>query len=237
MTKTRWSFLAAGLLSMTGVACSDGVSRFSPIGPSTVVSAPAPLAVTPMSADDWASARGWATMADGRVAVADGVQVEGADVITDVSGACPDRSITIRGVAVSVNASTRFAAPLSCASLASGRAVKVTGMLTPSGAGFSVVATQLASAGSDAAPTPPPGRNVERVSGEGVIGAVMGSCPALTLVIGGYQVQTTSVTAYEGGRCESLREGVQVRLDVEKQSDGALVAETVQFVRVSGAIF
>ena len=236
MTKTRWSYLAVGLLSMTGVACSDGVARLSPIGPSPLATTPAAVGVSPMAADDWASARGWSTMADGRVAVADGVQVEGTDVIGNVSGGCPNRTITIRGVTVTVNASTRFAEPLTCATLANGKHIKVTGVLMPSGNGFSVIASHLAAVGGGNAAVQPPGRSVERVSGDGVVGTVFGSCPTLTFVIGGYHVQTTAATAYDGGSCESLREGSQVHLEVEKHDDGALVAETVQFVRVPGGI-
>lgn len=230
MTKSRWSTMAAMFLAAAAAACSDGASRFSPIGPT-----PAGAATTSVeAAADWAATRGWTTtMADGRVAVADGVQVEGVDVIAAVSGACPARTVTIRGVAVAVTARTLFSAPLTCDSLESGRAVKVTGLLLPSGAGFAVTAIHLAPVAMPALDRPAAGRG-EKAGGEGTIGAVTGSCPALAFAIGGHRVETTDATAYINGDCRSLREGAQVRLEVETHTDGTIVAERIEILGVPG---
>jgi hypothetical protein len=232
MTKTRWSALTTTLLAIATVACSDGAGRFSPTAPSTLAE-PAALVAT-ASAADWATVNGWSTMgADGRVAVADGLVVEGADVIGAVSGACPAVTITVRGIPVAVTAMTTFSAPLSCVSLSSGQGVRVTGLLVQTAAGFAVTALNLAGTGTpdnNRAPAPAPSRGGERLSGEGVVGGVSGSCPALTFFIMGHRVHATASTAYANGVCESLREGTHVKLDVEKHADGTIFAERVEFV-------
>ena len=224
MTKTRSSVVVAAVLALAAVGCSDGASRFSPMAPSPVAEAPAPAASAALAG--WAAANGWSAMAaDGRVAVADGVLVEGTDVVGGVSGSCPSRSITVRGVPVAVTAATVFAAPLTCATLALGAPIKVTGVLTHGPSGYSVTATSLSApeSSSGRAPSPSPNRGGERLGGEGVVGAVRGSCPSLSLVVTGYSVQTNGDTEFKTP-CEALREGAKVKLEVEKHDDGSLVA-------------
>ena len=222
MTKTRSSVVVAAVLALAAVGCSDGASRFSPMAPSPVAEAPAPPASAVLAG--WAAANGWSAMAaDGRVAVADGVLVEGTDVVGGVTGSCPSRSFTVRGVPVAVTAATVFAAPLTCASLTPGTPIKVTGLLTQSAAGFAVTATSLASPEASAGRAPAPHRGGERVGGEGVVGAVRGSCPSLSLVVAGYSVQTSGDTEFRSP-CEALREGAHVKLEVEKHEDGRLLA-------------
>jgi hypothetical protein len=225
-TKSRYLALPALLLGVASAACSEGAARLSPVGPSAVVEPPAPTSSATTAA--WASRNGWSTLADGRAAVADGVFVEGADVVEDVTGGCPARTIFLRGVPVTVTTSTTFSAPLTCDSLASGHVVKVTGLLMHKASGFSVSATHLAVVGGDRAPSPPAEQG-ERLSAEGVVGAVSGACPSLTFVFMGHRLQTTRATAYRGGSCESVREGVQVVLDVLKQRDGSVTVESIAF--------
>jgi Domain of unknown function (DUF5666) len=214
------------MLALAAVGCADGASRLSPMAPSPVAEASAPAASATLAG--WAAANGWSAMAaDGRVAVADGVVVEGTDVVGGVSGNCPSRSLTVRGVPVAVTASTVFAAPLTCASLAPGTPIKVTGLLTQSAAGFAVTATSLASPQASAGRAPTPSRGGERVGGEGVVGAVRGSCPSLSLVVAGYSVQTSRETEFRSP-CEALREGTKVSLEVEKHDDGSMVALWVE---------
>jgi hypothetical protein len=177
----------------------------------------------------WASRNGWSTLADGRVAVADGVFVEGADVVENVTGGCPARTIFLRGVPVTVTTSTTYSAPLTCDGLASGHVVKVTGLLMHKASGFSVSATHLAVVGGERTPAPPAEQG-ERLSAEGVVAAVSGACPSLTFVFMGHRIQATSATAYRGGSCESVREGAQIALDVLKQRDGSVVAESIAFL-------
>lgn len=225
MTKSRWSLLTTMLLAVAAVGCSEGARGLSPVGPSPVVQA-APAAVT-AAATSWATANGWSAMADGRVAVADGVLIEGVEAIGEVRGGCPARTITLRGVAVDVSVVTAFTAPLSCSSLAPGQMVKVTGFLVQTAAGYVVTATHLAPVGH--APAPVAGG--ERLSGEGIVGAVSGRCPSASFVMLGYRVQATSATEYAGGSCESVREGTPIRLDVRQQADGSIVAERVEFLQ------
>jgi hypothetical protein len=168
------------------------------------------------------------------VAVADGLLVEGIDVVGDVTGTCPRRTITVRGVPVAVSPSTTFTAPLTCEALSAGKQVKVTGLLTYSSSGFSVNATELAAAGGETDQKPPAGRRGERVNGVGVVGVITGACPSLTLVISGYRVQTTSDTGYVGGTCESLREGTEVDVAAERDSEGRITAERIVLTRVPG---
>ncbi len=236
MTKSRFLALPAVLLAVASAACSEGVARLSPVGPSAVVEATAaPSAATTTT---WASRNGWSTLADGRVAVADGLLVEGADVVETVTGSCPGRTIFLRGVPVSVTTATTFAAPLTCETLAGGRAVKVTGLLTHEASGFSVSATNVALVNADESPAPAPvspgpGSRRERLNGEGVVGSVKGGCPDLTLVILGYRVQTKETTAYTGGACADLREGAKVKLTVE-DVEGTFVAEKIEILSVPG---
>jgi len=233
MTKSRWSCLMIALVAVVAVGCSDGARRLSPVGPSPQSEAPSSTATA--TAASWASANGWSTMADGRVAVADGVSVEAIDVVGDVSGACPSRIISVRGVPVAVTASTSFVAPLSCASLTPGKAVKITGVLLHSGSVVNVIATQLALVGDEASKAPAStNRGGEKLSGEGVVGAVSGGCPSVSFVILGYRVQATETTVYENGDCNGVREGAQVHLDVDRQPDGAIFAERIVILRASG---
>ena len=239
MTKSRFLALPAVLLAAASAACSEGVARLSPVGPSAVVEAPA--ATSAATTTTWASRNGWSTLADGRVAVADGLLVEGADVVESVTGSCPGRTIFLRGVPVSLTSRTTFAAPLTCETLAGGRAVKVTGLLTHEASGFSVSATNVALVNAEESPAPTPvppvppgpGSRRERLNGEGVVGSVKGGCPDLTLVILGYRVQTTATTSYTGGACDDLREGAKVKLTVE-DVDGTFVAETIEIQSVPG---
>jgi hypothetical protein len=219
MTKSRLSGLTTALLALTAVACSDGASRRSPLGPSPVAAAPPQTAG---SLEGWAAANGWSAMADGRVAVADGLVVEGTDVIGSVTGNCPSRSITVRGVPVAVTPSTAFSAPLSCVSLEPGMPVNVTAVLVQTSSGFSVTAINLSSPQGASVKAPTPNRRGERVGGEGIVGAIRGSCPSLTMVISGYTVQTTDATEFKTA-CEAMRQGAKVALEVEKQDDGSMV--------------
>jgi hypothetical protein len=178
----------------------------------------------------WATANGWSATADGRVAVADGILVEGVDVVGSVTGSCPSRTLTVRGVPVAVTPSTVFSSSLTCSALASGMTIKVTGMLSYAASGYSVVAVQVASAGDEGSRAPSSSPGGERLSGEGVVMAVSGECPSLTMVVLGYQVLATGTTQYAGAGCASVREGTLVRLDVEKHSDGTIVAQRVEVV-------
>ena len=146
MRKIRISGLCAVIAAaLVGAACSDGALR-SPAGPSplTVVSeatAAAPTVdrsavVDQDAAADWAVNSGWTTAADG-------LMVEGSDVVTAVNGTCPDHVITVRGVPVTINSGTLFGPRLTCSALAVGMTVHIRGFLTVNGGAYSVIATAI----------------------------------------------------------------------------------------------
>jgi hypothetical protein len=182
---------------------------------------------------EWAFRSGWTASADGLV-------VEGTDTITAVSDACPTKSVTIRGVPVALTAMTTFVAPITCESLAIGTTVKVTALLTFSATGFTVTATNVAPGGDDGGsdgetePESPGGSGGKKARGEGVIGAITGSCPTLTLVITGTRVSTTATTEYVNGTCETLRPGTKVTIDGELSPGGTATAEKIEIRSVPG---
>jgi len=235
MTKIRSSFAAALLYVALTSACSDS-SRLSPNAPSNVEgSAPtasAGVIVRPSNAADrvaeWAGAHGWAASADGLV-------VEGTDFITAATGVCPTPTITVRGVPVGVTAATAFTGSATCAGLTVGTRVSVMGLVKFTESGMSVTATTIALDDDDDGGRGGGGGGKGReVGGEGVIGAITGTCPTLTAVIGGYRVQLTATTEFVGGTCESLRSGTKVKVDALVQDDGSIVAEKVEIERVPG---
>jgi hypothetical protein len=184
----------------------------------------------------WASSHGWETAADGIV-------VEATETITAVSGSCPTKTITIRGVPVALTSATTYTAPITCASLAVNDTVEVTALLTFTASGFTVTATNVApddddgddDDGDDDDDDNEPGTGGgKKARGEGVIGSITGSCPTLTLVITGTRVSTTATTEYVNGSCETLREGTKVKIDGELKPGGTAVAEKIEIERTPG---
>jgi hypothetical protein len=247
MTETRYSVLAIILAAAVTTACSEGVARHSITGPSS--STDNALTVSPALTADrttssraasagevaaWAASHGWSPAADGIV-------VEATESITAISGTCPAASITVRGVPVTLTSTTTFTAPLTCETLAVGDTVKVTALLTYTDTGFTVTATNIAPAGDDSGTggggepgSPGPGGGGKKARGEGVIGAITGSCPTLTLVITGTRVSTTATTEFVNGTCESLRPGTKVTIDGELKPGGEAVAEKIEIRGVPG---
>jgi hypothetical protein len=138
----------------------------------------------------------------------------------------------VRGVPVSVSSSTTFTPPLTCEMLASNPTVRVTGVLTFTAPNYTVTATRLELA--DPGPRPLPRPDGKKARGEGVIGAITGTCPELTLVITGTRVGTTAATQYVNGSCETLRPGTKVRIDGQLYPGGEATAERIEILRVPG---
>src|SRR4029450_2245778 len=121
--------------------------------------------------------------------------VEGSDVISAVSGTCPDREITVRGVPVTVNSGTMFGPGATCGALAVGMTVHVAGLLTVNNGAYSVIATSISvdhpppAGGGTGGGSGSPGRR-GHVSGEGTVANLTGTCPALSLVVRGTRVHT-----------------------------------------------
>ena len=244
MPKNSSSILATALLTVVSAGCSGEAARQtlttpSPLPESAAVS-PAltsspPSTVRHASAREarvWASTNGWATPADGLL-------VEGTDTITAISDSCPTKTITVRGVPVALTATTTFTAPLTCETLAVDASVKVTALLTFTASGFTVVATNIApngetSTGGTGGGTPGGTGSGKKARGEGVVGAITGTCPTLTMVITGTHVSTTSTTEWIGGTCETLRPGTKVTIDGELKPGGTAVAERVEIRSTPG---
>jgi hypothetical protein len=153
--------------------------------------------------------------------------VEGTDIVTAITGGCPDATIVVRGVPVELTATTEFDDGLTCELLAVDMKVKVSALLTYSDSGYTAQATRVELVGNG-------GGRGKKASGEGVVGAITGSCPTLTLVITGTRVSTTETTEYVNGTCESLRPGTQVKIDGELHPGGEAVAEKIEIQRIPG---
>lgn len=301
-----WCVVATAAAMVTG--CADAERRLSPTSPSSVVIAESPgegaSSAAWARAASWASQHGWSAASQQVSADMNSFEVEGTDTITALSGHCPDAVLTMRGVPVTLNASTTFAAPLSCAALAVGTVVKVKALLTYSGSAFTVTARRLEPVGAEshdvevegmvasvsgACPsltiTDHAGRTVvtdastvfeptgacarvaagvrfeaegprtgsqqmlarkfevkessgsgrgRRVDGEGVIGAISGACPSLTMVVRGHHVQTTAETQYVNGSCQTLRPGTQVKVDADVRPDNSIYAVSIEVLRTPG---
>lgn len=163
----------------------------------------------------------------GAAGAGEGLGVEGAGLISAATGSCPSRTIVVRGVPIAITATTVFEDSLTCATLAVDQRVRVKGLLTHDGTSYAVRATYVAVVDAS-------GGAGRKASGEGVIGAITGSCPTLGLVITGTRVSTTTTTEYVNGTCESLRPGTHVKIDGELRPGGTAVAEHIEIRRIPG---
>ena len=226
--------MLAALCAMLATGCSDQ-PRQSLTGPTPVTDAS--LSITTISGDRTTVARpasagevaAWA-MSHGWAAAADGIVVEATEAVTAVSGTCPATTITVRGVPVALTSGTTFTAPMTCESIAEGTTVRITALLTYTSTGYTVTATNVATASDDGST----GGGGKKARGEGVIGAITGSCPTLTLIITGTRVSTTATTEYVNGSCETLRPGTKVTIDGELNPGGTATAEKIEIQRVPG---
>lgn len=244
MTKPYYASAVALLCATLAGGCSEGVTRLSPSGPTPAAVMPSsalgafadrssPAWASPNDAGavvTWAATHGWAVAADGLL-------VEGTDLIAAIDGTCPEATITVRGVPVSLTSTTSYASPLTCETLATGMKVKITGLLTFESPSLSVTATHIAPEDSSETPTTPGGPGgpgAKKARGEGTIGAITGACPSLTLIITGTRVQTSDATEYVNGTCETLRPGTKVRIDGELNPGGDATAEKIDILRTPG---
>ncbi|MGE4065892.1 MAG: DUF5666 domain-containing protein [Vicinamibacterales bacterium] len=249
----RFRHLAAVLLTagtIAAAACSDSPARLSPTGPSPVPGAPALAGDTALTAaklpsvpgpvrdaatvSNWAARSGWAATA--------GLAVEGTDVISGLAGACPAVTLTVRGVPVSVDATTSFGPGTTCAGLAIGDTVHIRGLLFFDAGAFSVVATEVTELGdpggntSPPGPTPPgpgpqPGGEIE---GEGRVASVSGICPDLTFRVENYTVATSAATVFEpAGGCAAIAPGVKVEAKGTYDAATGQIAARVVEVRTT----
>lgn len=144
-------------------------------------------------------------------------RVEGRSTVTAVSGTCPVLAFTVGGaVRVVTNASTRFEHG-SCESLRVGVKVRVKGDMTTDNG--EVIAEEVEIEGH------PGGRNGGRI--EGLISALGGTCPALTLTVRGVAVTTSVSTQFDDVACGALAVGMRVEVEGDLQGT-TLVATKVE---------
>jgi len=67
------------------------------------------------------------------------------------------------------------------------------------------------------------------IGGDGVVAALKGTCPSLTMVIHGYPVMTTSSTAFAGGTCDNIAPGTRVHVD-GMLGGNSVVADSVRIL-------
>ncbi|MEW6323052.1 MAG: DUF5666 domain-containing protein [Acidobacteriota bacterium] len=248
------------LAALGAAACSGTATVQSPTAPSPLATAPAAGLAAPSTAPDntasgpssvhrtaavtdaaavaaWATSEGWAMAA--------GLAIEGTDVVTAISGACPSIVLTVRGVPVTVNAATTFGSSTTCAGLVVGDTVRVRGQLFFDTGSYSVVATEVTRVTGSQPPgnstptgpgnTTPPGNGTpggpgsgRRHRGEGTVSSLTGTCPTVTMNIRGVRVTTDASTTYEHGGCGNLRPGTKVEVEGDEQADGSLLATHIE---------
>ncbi len=101
--------------------------------------------------------------------------------------------------------------------------------------GSTVTATsielQTANPGNPGPPTMPPGQGGGNNSGEtqvnGTVSSLGGTCPSLTFTVGATQIVTSSKTEFDHTTCATLANGQAVEVLGTKQSNGTLLASSV----------
>ena len=209
----RASFVLGALAIAAG--CSQGSGSRSPLGPSGVQS------------DVSAVITGWTTMSSSAPAKGSGLtsaaarghkSVSGVGTVGSLRGSCnpsggQDRvSFVVQGVKVVTDENTDFfidaeeAIEGGCGNLRNGTKVRVVAASTPN-ADFSYTAEKVTIVDQPGGPPPTP------VGGDGVVAALKGECPSLTMVVHGYPVMTTSSTSFEGGACDAIVPGTRVHVE------------------------
>ena len=136
--------------------------------------------------------------------------VEGA--ISGLGGTCPALTFTLSGTTVHTTDKTRFEGG-TCADVKEGGRA---GAVGPKDAGGAITAERV-----KIVPPPPP-------SAAGPVTSLSGTCPALTFVLSGTTVTTSSTTVFEGGTCADIKEGARAGAIGPKDANGAMKAERVK---------
>jgi hypothetical protein len=145
-----------------------------------------------------------------------GKKARGEGVVGAITGSCPELVLIITGTRVSTTATTEYVNG-SCETLRPGTKVTIDGELFPGGSATAEKITIQRIPGG------------QRVSGDGRVDVVDGSCPALTLTVRGITVVTSAETTFSGGTCEDIRE--RSHLDVTGDYDGTQVTATAVQIR------
>lgn len=134
-------------------------------------------------------------------------------IVAGVTGACPNLSFVLSGVAVHLGARTRFEGG-TCADVKEGMRAGAVGASRGDGS----VDAQRVRLGT---PPPPPVA--------GLVQSLSGSCPALTFVLDGVTVRTSGSTVFDGGTCGDLREGLRAAAIGRRAGDKTIDADHVKF--------
>jgi hypothetical protein len=138
------------------------------------------------------------------------VHVEG--IVSAFGGNCPALTFTLSGTTVHTTDKTQYEGG-TCADVKEGGRAGAEGQKDAAGA---ITADRV-----KIVPPPPP-------HVEGAISALGGSCPALTFTLSGTIVHTADKTAFEGGTCADVKEGVRVGAAGPKAADGSIDAQVVK---------
>src|SRR5260221_178995 len=137
-------------------------------------------------------------------------------VLSGLGGTCPALAMSVAGTAVKTNSATVFNAK-ACGELKNGDTVYAIG---PKQSDGGVLASKI----SYVAPTPPPDVTVT-----GAVSGFAGTCPSVSMTVGGTVVKTNSSTTYSGKGCSVLQNGDAVSAVGAKQSDGSLLATKITY--------
>jgi hypothetical protein len=144
-----------------------------------------------------------------------GKKARGEGVVGSITGSCPTLTLIITGTRVSTTETTEYVNG-SCESLRPGTKVTIDGALNPGGTA-TAEKIEIRSI---------PGR---KVSGDGKVDTVNGSCPSLELSVRGVTVTTSGETTFTGGACSDIKPGSQI--DVTGDYDGTEVTATAVHIK------
>lgn len=170
--------------------------------------------------------RGMLTISGGTLSVVatmieieDGSEGEGEGRVTEVSGTCPNLTITVDGRTVTADALTRYLPAnrgAGCDQIRVGTRIKVKAVPAPGG-GFRARMIEIKG-------------QRHFGEGEGRITSVTGICPDVTMLLGTTPVQVNAATDFVGGTCADLAPGVQVQARGFRDDDQTTnVASWVRF--------
>ncbi len=156
-----------------------------------------------------------ATMID----IEDGSEGEGEGRVTEVTGTCPNLTITVDGRTVTADALTRYLPAnrgAGCDQIRVGTRIKVKAV-PAAGGGFRARMIEIKG-------------QRHFGEGEGRITSVTGVCPDVTMHLGTTPVQVNAATDFVGGTCADLAPGVQVQARGFRDDDQTTnVASWVRF--------
>jgi hypothetical protein len=144
-----------------------------------------------------------------------GKKARGEGVVGSITGTCPTLTMVITGTRVSTTQTTEWVGG-TCETLRPGTKVTIDGELRPGG---TAVAEKIVIHSI-------PG---QKVSGDGKVDAVTGTCPAVSLTVRGVKVVTTDATEFTGGSCDDIAPGSHV--DVTGDYDGTELAATAVHIK------